>query len=148
MMSDFSLIHKKYNSVSKLTNELNGSVIVLKRRNMAADKRVLAAHPKIQVQEDEIVKAKQEMLGILSELEDFYEHGDPSNYLYQIAENRLFRKHILDNVEYREHIRTSVNKLKNDQSLDNDELTDIDRFVSILDNEASVLYRKLRSTRG
>lgn len=115
---------------------------------MAVDKKVIAAHPKIQVAEDEVLQAKNELLGILSKLEDFYENGDPANYIYQLAENQLFRKHILDNVEYREHIRQSVNKLKNNQSLDNEELTDIDRFVSILDNEASVLYRKLRSTRG
>ncbi|MCR8561968.1 hypothetical protein KXD93_30215 [Mucilaginibacter sp. BJC16-A38] len=147
-MSDFTLLYKKYTNVANLTNELNGSVIVLKRRNMAANKQVIMAHPKIQVAEDEVAKAKQELLGILSKLEDFYEHGDPANYIYQLAENRLFRKHILDNVEYREHIHQSVSKLKNNQSLDNDELTDIDRFVSILDNEASVLYRKLRTTRG
>ena len=147
-MSDFTLLYKKYNNVANLTNELNGSVIVLKRRNMATDAKVLAAHPKMQVQEDEVLKAKNELLGILSTLEQFYENGDPSNYIYPIAENRLFKKHILDNMEYREHIRQSVTKLKNNQSLDNEELTDIDRFVSILDNEASVLYRKLRSTRG
>ncbi|WP_138482118.1 hypothetical protein [Dyadobacter bucti] len=115
---------------------------------MAVDKNIIAAHPKIQVADDEVLNAKHELLGILSKLEEFYDKGDPTNYIYQLAENKLFKKHILDNVEYREHIRESVNKLKNNQSLNNEELTDIDQFVSILDNEASMLYRKLRSTRG
>lgn len=147
-MSDFTLLYKKYNTVSNLTNELNGSVIVLKRRNMAEDKRIIATHPKIQVQPEEIAKANHELLGILTALETFYEKPEPSNYLYPLAENRLFKSHIIDNAEYREHIRLSVQKLKKNQNLNNQELTDIDRFVSILDNEASVLYRKLRSTRG
>ncbi len=147
-MSDFTLLFKKYTNVANLTNELNSSVITLKRRNMAVDKNIIAAHPKIQVADDEVLNAKHELLGILSKLEEFYDKGDPTNYIYQLAENKLFKKHILDNVEYREHIRESVNKLKNNQSLNNEELTDIDQFVSILDNEASMLYRKLRSTRG
>lgn len=147
-MSDFTLLYKKYNSVSNLTNDLNGSVIILKRRNMAVNPKVIETHPKIQVADEDFDKANNELLGILSTLETFYDKQEPSNYLYQLAENSLFKKYILENVEYREHIKQSVNKLRNKQNLTNKELTDIDRFISILDNEASVLYRKLRSTRG
>ena len=147
-MSDFTLLYKKYNSISNLTNDLNGSVIVLKRRNMSADKKIVEKHPKIQVADEDYEKANNELLNILTTLEAFYDKPEPGNYLYQLSENALFKKYILENVEYREHIKQSVNKLKGHQSLTNKELTDIDRFISILDNESSVLYRKLRSTRG
>jgi hypothetical protein len=123
-MSDFTLLYKKYSSVSSLTNELNGSVIVLKRRNMAANKKILAT------------------------LEAFYAKQESSSSLYQLSENQLFRKYILENVEYREQVKQAAAKLRNHQYLSNKDLGDIDRFISILDNEASVLYRKLRSSRG
>ena len=147
-MSDFTLLYKKYSSVSSLTNELNSSVIVLKRRNMAANKKIMEAHPRIQVADEEVAKANQELLHILSTLEAFYDTQDSSNSLYQLSENQLFRKYILENVEYREQVRQAAGRLRNQQHLTDKDLGDIDRFISILDNEASVLYRKLRSTRG
>ncbi len=147
-MSDLTLLYKKYNSVSNLTNELNGSVITLKRRNLARNEKVSEAHPKIQVPDEDVAKANHELLNVLLALESYIEKPDTSNYLYQLAENPLFKKYILDNVEYREHIKQSVEKLKNNRKLSLNDLSDIDRFISILDNEASVLYRKLRSSRG
>jgi hypothetical protein len=147
-MSDFTLLYKKYNSVSNLTSELNSSVITLKRRNIASNKAVTQSHHKIQVADEEVAQANHELLGILTTLEAFYDKQDSSNYLFQLAENPLFRNYILENVEYREHVKKSAEKLRKNQNLTTKELSDIDRFISILDNEASVLYRKLRSTRG
>lgn len=147
-MSDFSLLHKKYNSVSTLTNDLNNSVIILKRRNMASNRKVILQHPKLQVQEEEVAKAHQDITVILTALEAFYNKPETTNSLYELGDNPLFKKFILDNVDYRENILQALEKLRAAQSLDNKELLGIDKFISILDNEASVLYRKLRSTRG
>lgn len=147
-MSDFSVIHKKYNSISNLTNELNNSVIVLKRRNMVADPKVRKTHPKLQVQEDEIAKANQDITDILTALEAFYAKPETTSSLYELMDNLLFKKFILENVEYKQNILQSLEKLKALKHLNNKELSGIDKFISILDNEASVLYRKLRSTRG
>jgi len=147
-MSDFSVIHKKYNSISNLTNELNNSVIVLKRRNMVADQKIRKEYPKLQVQEDDISKAYQDITGILTMLEAFYLKAETTNSLYELMDNPLFKKFILDNVEYKQNILKSLEKLKASKHLNNSELSGIDKFISILDNEASVLYRKLRSTRG
>lgn len=147
-MSDFSVLHKKYNSVSNLTNELNNSIIVLKRRKMASHDTVLQKHPKIQVLEEEVIKAYQDITGILSALEEFYNKQESTNYLYDLMDNPLFKKYILDNVEYKEDILHSLQKLKAEKGLTIKELMGVDKFVSILDNEASVLYKKLRSARG
>jgi mevalonate kinase len=146
-MSDFSLLYKKYNSVSNLTNDLNNSVIVLKRRKMSADPKIAETHPRLHVQDEEVTKATQDITGILKELDAFYEKQDTSNFLYEMADNQLFQKHIMGNVEYRERIREALVKLKASQELTVKELSGIDKFVSVLDNQASKLYRKLRSTR-
>ena len=147
-MSDFSTLYKKYNSISNLTNDLNNSVIVLKRRNIMTDPANKANYPKLDVQDTEVFKANKDIALILSHLENFYNNQDTRNSLYELMVNPLFRNNILDNMEYREHILQSLKKLQEDQALSEEELSSIDRFVSILDNEASVLYRKLRSTRG
>lgn len=147
-MSDFSLLHKKYTSVSNLTNELNNSVIVLKRRNMVSKKDVLETHPKLQVQDEDVQKAYRDIGEILGTLEKFYNDRDTHSDLYELLDNPLFKKHILDSVEYRENMLTSLKKINAEEQLNNSELSRIDKFISILDNEASVLYRKLRSTRG
>ena len=56
-MSDFSLLYKKYNSVSNMTNDLNNSIITLKRRSLLSNKELLKKNPKLDVSADELIKA-------------------------------------------------------------------------------------------
>lgn len=114
---------------------------------MASKNEVAQLHPKLQVQDDEVAKAYQDIITILSALEAFYKKPEANNSLYELSDNPLFKNYILGNVEYKEYIQDALKKLNNAQNLNNQELSGIDKFISILDNESSVLYRKLRSTR-
>jgi hypothetical protein len=51
-------------------------------------------------------------------------------------------------VEFKNQILEALNKIKNDKELSKGDLLNIDKFISILDNEAAVLFRKLRTSRG
>lgn len=146
-MSDFSLLYKKYNSVSGLTNELNNSVITLKRRNLFAKPDVQQQHPKMQVSDSEVAKAQHDIVQILSDLEQFYQSQTMQNNFYELKDNPLFKNQILDDSEFRNQILQALDKVKANKNLNNKELSYIDKFISVLDNEASVLYRKLRTNR-
>lgn len=147
-MSDFSLLYKKYNSVSNLTNDLNNSVITLKRRRVSAIKEYRDKHPKLAVTEDELAKANTLLLAILSLLENFYKEQDTKNELYELMDNALFQNQILKNVVFKSDIANTLAKLKSNKDLTEKDLANIDKFISILDNEAAVLFRKLRTSRG
>lgn len=147
-MSDFSLLYKKYNSVSNLTNDLNNSVITLKRRILFSKPEIREISPKLQVSEDDVIKAKNDITLILSALENFYNNQDTNSELYELMDNQLFKSQVLNNVEFKTQILEALNKIKADKELSKNDLLTIDKFVSILDNEAAVLFRKLRTSRG
>ena len=147
-MSDFSLLYKKYNSVSNLTNDLNNSVITLKRRVLFSRPGIKEETPNLKVTDDEIIKAKKDITLILSALEDFYNSQNTNSELYELMDNQLFKSQVLNNVEFKTQILEALNKIKNDKELSKADLLNIDKFISILDNEAAVLFRKLRNSRG
>lgn len=147
-MSDFSLLYKKYNSVSNLTNDLNNSVITLKRKNVSSIKEYKEKHPQLAVSEDDIAKANGLIVDILSLLEKFYNSQDTQNELYELMDNSLFQNQILKNVLFKDEIIKVLEKLKSQKDLSAKDLSSIDKFISILDNEAAVLFRKLRTSRG
>lgn len=147
-MSDFSLLYKKYNSVSNLTNDLNNSVITLKRRDISSIKVFSEKHPKLSVTSDEITKANHLLVEILSVLEMFYNSQDTKSELYELMDNSLFQNQILKNVVFKNEIINVLQKLKAEKNLSPKDLSNIDKFISILDNEAAVLFRKLRTSRG
>lgn len=147
-MSDFSLLYKKYSSVSNLTNDLNNSVITLKRKALFAMPGVKEQSPNLKVSEDDVSKAKDEIAVILSALEDFYNNQNTHSDLYELMDNQLFKSQVLNNVEFKNQILEALNKIKSDKELSKGDLLNIDKFISILDNEAAVLFRKLRTSRG
>jgi hypothetical protein len=147
-MSDFSLLYKKYNSVSNLTNDLNNSVITLKRRVLSLKPEIKQHTPNLKVSDEEVAKAKAEITLILSVLKDFYNNQNTNSDLYELMDNQLFKSQVLNNVEFKNQILEALNKIKNDKELSKGDLLNIDKFISILDNEAAVLFRKLRTSRG
>lgn len=147
-MSDFSLLYKKYNSVSNLTTGLNNSVITLKRRNLASRQEIIEANPKLNVTDDDVQKAQKEITVILSALQNFYNNRDTNNELYELMDNPLFRNQILNNAEFKTQIMQALEKIQGNAELSRRDLANIDKFISVLDNEAAVLFRKLRTNRG
>lgn len=147
-MSDFSLLYKKYASVSNLTNDLNNSVITLKRKGLSSKKEVLEQHPEIKVSEDEITKAQGVIITILSALEHFYNNLDTNDELYDLMDNSLFKNQIMNNAEFKQEIIEALKKIKNNADLNKKDLANIDKFISVLDNEAAFLFRKLRTNRA
>jgi len=146
-MSDFSLLYKKYNSVSNLTNNLNNSIITLKRRKLIAKPEIKQNYPELQVSDDEVVEAQSSIEEILSGLEDFYRNQDTKSELYELMDNSLFKNQILHNAEFKNEIIAALGKIKMKSDLSTKDLSNIDKFISILDNEAAVLFRKLRTSR-
>jgi hypothetical protein len=147
-MSDFSLLYKKYNSVSNLTNDLNNSVITLKRKNLASIPANREKLPNLSVDEKEVIKANNQIVEVLSLLEEFYNKQETSNELYELMDNSFFQNQILRNVVFREDILRVLKKAKENTNLSAKDLATIDKFISILDNEASVLFKKLRTSRA
>jgi hypothetical protein len=120
----------------------------LKRRKVSTIKANNEKHPKLAVTEDEVAKANSLLLAILSLLDSFYKEQDTKNELYELMDNSMFQNQILKNIIFKSDITNTLVKLKSNKDLTEKDLINIDKFISILDNEAAVLFRKLRTSRG
>jgi len=147
-MSDFSLLYKKYNSVSNQTTNLNNAVITLKRRVASEQEEYRHKFPGLAVSDDEVTKAGQTLSKELALLAAFYKKQDTQNEFYDLMDNELFRKQILNNPDFQKSVTGILRKLKSQNRLTEKDLTAIDKLITILDNEASLLFRTLRTSRG
>lgn len=146
-MSDFSSLYKKYDSVSQMTDTLNIAVMAIKRRALASKPGVKQQHPNLDVSDTELSKARKEVEHVLSELAKFYNEPQTKDELYELMDNSLFKNQILMNEESRGLMLSALEKIRAGSNLTRRELDQLDIFISILDNEAGVLFRKLRSSR-
>lgn len=146
-MSDFSSLYKKYDSVSQMTDTLNIAVMAIKRRAVASKPGVKQQHPNLDVSDTELARARKEVEHVLSELVKFYNEPRTKDELYELMDNSLFKNQILMNEESRGLMLSALEKIRAGTNLTRRELDQLDVFISILDNEAGVLFRKLRSSR-
>ena len=147
-MSDFSLLYKKYHTVSELTEALNNSVITLKRKLIASRPGIVNRTPDIGVTEKEVMEANQEITGILSALGDYYQKKDSKHNLNAIIDKKFLDNLVLNDVEFRSQVLETLRKTKAQEELSEADLLGVDKFISILDSKAAVLFRKLRTSRG
>ena len=146
-MSEFNSLYKKYNLISNLTGDLNNSIITLKRRQLTSESGVRERNPNLFVNDSEVAQALSIIERILSELSLFFENQKADNELYELKDNPVFQNQILDNIEFRDSILETLKKIKNKSKLEKIDWSNIDKLISILDNEAAILFRKLRSNR-
>lgn len=147
-MSNFNVLFKKYHTVSSLTDDLNNSVLTLKRQNLAAQPVVQRDHPDLDVSETEVSEARSVIKEVLADLKEFIQDKDANSSLYELLDNDHFREQILHNSEFKRQLTSALGKLQKHRALTMDDLSNIDTFISILDNEAGVLFRKLRTREG
>ncbi|MFN8291425.1 MAG: hypothetical protein U0U70_14305 [Chitinophagaceae bacterium] len=121
--------------------------MMLKRKVLTSREEIDKEHPNLKVSEEELAYAQKSIVAILSALANFYNQQDTNSELYELMDNQLFKNQILNNPEYKDQIISTLEKIKSNTELSRKDLAGIDKFVSILDNEAAVLYRKLRIDR-
>ena len=122
-------------------------MITLKRRDISSLKEFRDQYPGLSVTNEEVDKAKGLLVEILSLLERFYNKQDMNSQLYELMDNSMFQNQILKNIVFKDDMSKVLGKLQSNRNLSSKELVNVDRFISILDNEAAVLFRKLRTSR-
>ena len=128
-MSSFNLVYKKYDSVSSLAGDLNDSVIILKRRKLSSSPDNIKKAPNLDVTNDELKNANKLIKNALSKLERINDsQTDKSSKSKQ------------------SNIRKIVKKIDAHKKLSDKDFSIIDSYISELDNEASDLFKKLRTS--
>lgn len=146
-MNAISPVYNKYNDISNITYDLNDSVIVLKYKNYMESEKKANRYPEFSVSELQILKAKKQLMEILTLLESFYKEQNIKNVLYELMDSSFFSDQILNNPDYKNKLEDILCKLNDEKELSEKELSAIEVFISILNTEANQAFHKQRTRR-
>ncbi|MBN8876767.1 MAG: hypothetical protein J0I32_04420 [Sphingobacteriales bacterium] len=147
-MSEMTLITKRYDDIVGFTSKVNKSVIVFKKKALLADATNKTKYPNLEISEDELKCAKEDLLQSLSDLEALASNTEYNSKLSGLAESSALQKLILRSDTDRKEIEQIVHSLKENTPLSKAQFIMLDKIIAILDSERNLLFRKLRTARG
>lgn len=147
-MSEISVLSNHYSRLVSTTDKLNNSIIVLKKRLIFKDKskdQPIA----LKLTEEELTLAQEYLIDFL-------------NYLLAIPSTDVKDSDYIPNLvlfEFQSRLENSSPFLKDDlkeiirlistgKDITEEQFAILDKMVSLLDSERTVLFRKLRTARG
>jgi len=147
-MSDISVLSNQYKQLVATSDKVNNSVIAFKKKSILSDAGNKAKYPKLNVSPEELAAAKSVLLLFLGNII----HLIDSDTL----ESDFIPTIILDDYKHRlsvspflkDELTKLIEILKQNQPVAEDNIQVLDNILSILDNERSTLFRKLRTARG
>lgn len=147
-MSEMTLITKRYSDIVDFTSRVNKSVIIFKKKSLLADRATKDKYPKLEVSEEEMNGAKQDLLQSLSELENLAKDTEYNSKLSGLSESSALQNMVLRNDTDRREIEMIVQLLKDNKPLSKTNFLMLDKIIAILDSERNLLFRKMRTARG
>lgn len=152
-MSEMTLITKRYSDIMDFISKVNKSVIVFKKKSLLTDRINKDRYPKLEVTTEDMKTAKEDLLQSLSDLENLAASNESSSLEYNnklkgLSESSALQDIILNNETERREIRNMVERLRANRPLSKEHFIILDKIIGILDNERSLLFRKLRTARG
>ena len=147
-MSEISVLSNQYDQLVSTSEKINSSVIAFKKRSILNTSGNKERYPKLTVSTEELKSAKDILLAFLDNIqklvaEDFKE----SDYIPSIILDD-YKKRLSANPFLKEDLVNLIDLLKQNQALNEHNIKVLDNLLSILDNERSSLFRKLRTARG
>lgn len=147
-MSDISVLSNQYEQLVATSDKVNNSVIAFKKKSILSDAASKGKYPKLNVSPEELAAAKAILLLFLGNII----HLIDSDTL----ESDFIPTIILDDYKHRlsvspflkDELTKLIEILKQNQPVNEDNIQVLDNILSILDNERSTLFRKLRTARG
>jgi|SRR5450432_422645 len=146
-MSEIGIISKQYGALVTKTDKINDSVIVLKKQFL------LRSNPEksktIVVSDKELEGAKNDMLIFIDYLKELQKVNHEPDFGILPGKTILELKKLFDRKPGIDKTLHKIRgKLKKDKFLEKEQFDALDEIVAVLDNERSMLFKKLRTARG
>ncbi len=146
-MSDISFISNQYNSLFKTTENLNRSVITLKKWNIINSERG-KEFKSLTVSIEELRISRNEWSDFLTFLLTGMETHEQNLGILPKNAIKDFQKTILLIIpDFTEEIRNINQLILDEMDLDSKQLAVLDEIVSALNNERAILFSQLRTSR-
>ncbi len=147
-MSEISVLSNQYDKLVTTSDQINNSVITLKKKSLTENQHQRGRYPNLQVSSEEVMIAQNLIAPFLKNLQRII-RGEPQEPEYIPAIILDDYKRRLSSNEYLEADLTNIiSKMDNNQEIDDENFIVLDDILSVLDTERSTLFRKLRTARG
>ncbi len=147
-MSELGYLSKRYNRISRLTDDINKASIAIKKYTLKQEKDSGMKYPQLNLPEEIYVKSKDRLVKFLGSMIQLIENGASDSDITMLSENKAFKEQICGNIHLKNDIVVLLNKLKKNEVLSKFQFKLLDTLIGILDNERSHLFRKMRNISG
>jgi hypothetical protein len=147
-MSEISVLSNQYTKLVTTSDRINGSVITVKKHDLVGRKEGRDLHPKISVSEQEFKLAKENLVKFLTQIFSLInEENQPSEDIPLLVIEDYLKK-LNEDAYFKENLKELIEALTNEKELNDSDMRVLDRVISVLDSERTLLFRKLRTARG
>lgn len=147
-MSDISLLSYHYQRIVEISNKINDAVIVLRKRAISADKKLVAKYQNLIVKKEIIKSARDEILLFLKEIKAVFENKAVTTSQLPNFLIRSFGELIQQSPYLKTDLDNLIHALSSGKELTPENFELLDKILSVVDEDRSNVFRKLRSRRG
>lgn len=147
-MSEISVLSNQYEKLVTTSDQINNSVITLKKRSIMNDQQLKRQHPNIKVTGEQVSAAFSQLLPFLKNVQKILKgEVQDSDYIPSIIIDD-YKKRLSINPYIIEDIDEIIKKIENGEPVEQRYITVLDEILSVIDSERNALFRKLRTARG
>ena len=147
-MSDISVLSNQYDQLVATSEKVNNSVVAFRKKSLLNDTESRTKYPKLSVSLDELAAAKAILLLFLENIQKLLEDGHMESDFIPTIILEDYKHRLSANPYLKEDLKKLIEVLKQNQLVAEDNIVVLDNILSVLDNERSALFRKLRTARG
>lgn len=147
-MSVISVLSDQYNKLVETSDKVNNSLIIYKKKKLLTEPKTVKQYPKLSITSDESADAKETLVSFLTNIKQILEEDrKESDFIPSMVLEDYKKK--LDTHQYlKEDIESLIASLIQDKMISEQSIDILDGIMSVLDNERTILFRKLRTARG
>jgi len=147
-MSDISVLSNQYDKLVSTSEKVNNSVIAFKKKSILNDDANKVKYPKLKITAEELDVAKSILVLFLENIQRLLEDDYMESNFIPVTVLEDYKQRLSVNPYLKEDLKKLLELLKQNQPVDEENITVLDTILLILDNERSSLFKKLRTARG
>lgn len=147
-MSEISVLSNQYEKLVKTSDKINNSVIAVKKKDLLSRNTVKQQFPKLILSEEDFKEAMAILLNFLQNLNSLL--NEESNKFEDLPLIILddYKAKLTESSYFKEDLAQLITDIRENKVMDEKDIRVLDRVLSVLDSERTLLFRKLRTARG
>jgi hypothetical protein len=147
-MSEISVLSNQYEKLVQTSDKINSSVIVVKKKDLLNRVSSKKNYPKLHLSADQFNEAMTTLLDFLQNLFSLLNEENSRSEDLPLIILEDYKAKLSQTPYFKEDLRNLINDIKENKVLNDKDIQILDRVLAVLDNERTLLFRKLRTARG